>query len=88
MWGSNPQSQRWKMLAFHSGMAYKREAFIYRGFSYTIATKSFPPDALYYKWHDKVYKLEQGWIDAGGTHDQHNSAPEQADDPPPPSSLR
>jgi hypothetical protein len=70
------------MIGFHSGGAYKREAFKYRGFSYR-ATKSFPPDALYYKWQDKVYKLEQGWIDAGGTHVQHNSAPEQANDPPP-----
>jgi hypothetical protein len=68
---------------FHSGGqgANKREAFIYREFSYIVATKSPPPDPLYYKSHNKVYKLEQGWIDAGGTHDRHNSAPEHAEDP-------
>jgi hypothetical protein len=37
-------------LGFHSGGANKREAFIYRGFSY-IATKSSPPPLypIYYK---------------------------------------
>jgi hypothetical protein len=34
---------------FHSGGANKREAFIYREFSYIVATKSPPPDPLYYK---------------------------------------
>jgi hypothetical protein len=34
---------------FHSGGANKREAFIYREFSYVVATKSPPPDPLYYK---------------------------------------
>jgi hypothetical protein len=35
---------------FHSGGANKREAFIYREFSYIVATKPPPPpDPLYYK---------------------------------------
>jgi hypothetical protein len=28
-----------------------------------------------------VYKLEEGWIDAGGTHDRHTSAQEHAENP-------
>jgi hypothetical protein len=36
-------------LGFHTAGANKREAFIYREFSYIIATKSFPLDPLYYK---------------------------------------
>jgi hypothetical protein len=30
-------------LGFHTAGANKREAFIYREFSYIVATKSFPP---------------------------------------------
>ena len=37
-------------LGFHTAGANKREAFVYREFSYIVATKSSPPpDPLHYK---------------------------------------
>jgi predicted DNA-binding transcriptional regulator len=68
---------------FHNGGTNKREAFVYGYFSYIVATKS-PSPLIHYTTNNItkcIYKLEQGWIDAGGTHDGHNSAPEHAEDP-------
>ena len=70
-------------LGVHTAGANKREAFIYREFSYIVATKPFPSPLIHYTTNNITKctcKLEQGWIDAGGTHDRHNSAPEHAED--------